>query len=91
MSDLVKYCYRKWKYESNIYIPDYKRSTFTRFRTGLHRLMIEKGRWNRTPREQRVCTCDSLSVQDEKHDIFNCQHTAELRRKYHVDTTKPIS
>ena len=43
----------------------------TRFRLGSHNLPIEKGRWNRVRRDQRVCTaCDVLG--DEKHIIYEC-------------------
>ena len=43
----------------------------TRFRLGSHKLPIETGRWNRTPREQRFCTaCNVLG--DEEHVLFNC-------------------
>ena len=42
-----------------------------RFRLGSHNLPIEKGRWNRTKRELRLCNnCNVLG--DEKHVLFNC-------------------
>ena len=34
-----------------------------KFRLGSHRLPIETGRWNRTVREQRICTfCNTLAL-----------------------------
>ena len=42
-----------------------------RFRLGSHNLPIEKGRWNRTLRELRVCSnCNVLG--DEEHVLFHC-------------------
>ena len=51
-------------------IPDYLRITFTRFRLSSHRLRVEIGRWSRTPRDQRICSCRT-GVQDELH-LFQC-------------------
>lgn len=65
----------------NEYIPDYKRINFTRFRVSAHRLRIESGRWSRTPREQRLCTC-GLDIQDEAHVVFYCPLTKHIRDKY---------
>ena len=48
-------------------IPDYLRTDFTRLRLSSHRLMIEKGRWSRTPREDRLCSCGL--IQDEHHIV----------------------
>ena len=42
-----------------------------KFRVGSHCLPIETGRWNRTPRHERLCTsCGELG--DEKHVIYSC-------------------
>ena len=42
-----------------------------RFRLGSHNLPIEKGRWSRLRRDQRICTtCNILG--DEKHLIYDC-------------------
>ena len=42
-----------------------------RFRLGSHFLPIETGRWNRTPRNERLCsTCGVLG--DENHVIYSC-------------------
>ena len=42
-----------------------------RFRLGSHNLPIEKGRWSRIRREERICsTCNILG--DEKYIIHEC-------------------
>ena len=63
-------------------ISEYKRISFSRFRTGSHRLKIETGRWSRIPRERRVCSCDDGGVQDEPHLIVNCSHLSNLRIEF---------
>ena len=46
-------------------------SEIIKFRLGSHYLPIETGRWNRTPRPERLCTfCGELG--DERHIIYNC-------------------
>ena len=42
-----------------------------KLRLGSHYFPIETGRWNRTPRQNRLCTvCNELG--DEKHFIYKC-------------------
>ena len=42
-----------------------------RFRLGTHDLPIEKGRWSRLKRQERICAmCNVLG--DEKHVLFDC-------------------
>ena len=42
-----------------------------KFRLGSHKLSIELGRWNRIPREDRLClTCNKLG--DEFHVVYEC-------------------
>ena len=44
---------------------------FVRLRLSSHDMPIEKGRYNRTPRENRICqSCNVLG--DELHYIYNC-------------------
>ena len=57
-------------------IPDYLRISFTRFRLSSHMLKIETGRWCRTPREERLCECNT-SIQDELH-VFLCPLVVNL-------------
>ena len=42
-----------------------------RFRLGSHNLPIEKGRWRRLNREDRLCTACNV-VGDEHHIVYNC-------------------
>ena len=63
-------------------VPDYLRVSYTRFRLSAHRLRVETGRWTRTPRHLRVCTCDHVSLQDERHTLFHCNITAQIRTDY---------
>ena len=65
-------------------ISEYKRVIFSRFRLGSHHLKIETGRWQRLPRERRVCDCDGRSIQDEEHVTLKCPLTSSTRRKYNV-------
>ena len=70
--------------ETTHHIPDYVRIEYTRFRTGSHCLNVEKGRWSRIPADERYCTCDGQSVQNEQHVIYNCPLTEHLRQKFHI-------
>lgn len=54
-----------------------QRLTVTRVRLSSHNLAIERGRWNRTPREERLCTCGA--IQDEPHISAQCPNTQEIR------------
>ena len=69
-------------YSENVYIPDYMRTAFTRLRVMSHDLRIETGRWSRTPRELRVCNCDSQSVQSEIHVLIECPMSRSKRQKF---------
>ena len=55
----------------------------TRFRTSSHSLMIETGRYENTPREQRICQfCNMGKVEDEYHFLLVCPNYRDLRRKH---------
>ena len=69
-------------YTKSVYIPDYKRISFTRLRLMSHNLKIETGRWSRILRDNRVCLCDGSSIQDEKHVLLVCSLSAHLRQRY---------
>ena len=45
-------------YRKSVYIPDYKRTSFTRLRLMSHNLKVETGRWIRIVGDCRVCSCD---------------------------------
>ena len=72
------------------YIADYQRIEMTRFRLGSHRLIVETGRWCRTPADRRLCTCNIGGVQDEAHVVYRCEYTNDLREKFQVDVNKPL-
>ena len=69
-------------YMASEFIPDYQRESFTRLRLMSHNLRIETGGWSRTPSEQRVCLCDGIQVQTERHVLVVCPLTAHLRDRY---------
>ena len=54
----------------------------TKFRLSNHRLMIEVGRYNNTPREHRFCPFCPNTVEDECHFMFRCKPYTYLRTRY---------
>ena len=69
-------------YTKRLFIPDYQRIAFTRLRLTSHNLMSEKGRWSRTPLDQRVCPCDGISIQNEHHALLICPKTYNIRQQF---------
>lgn len=63
---------------------DFKRIQLTRFWLGSHNLYIERGRWLRKLREERVCQCDNTSIQDEEHVAISCILTNHVRISYNL-------
>ena len=55
---------------------------FFKFILSNHRLPIEKGRWDKTPLADRLCTLCYKEVGDEFHFLFNCQYFDLSRKKY---------
>ena len=72
-------------YVTDEYLNEKNRIVFTRLRLSSHNLNIEKGRWSRTIRENRVCDCGPI-VQDEAHVLFDCPKTATARDRYNVNS-----
>ena len=61
----------------------YLRGAMARLRCGNHSLMIEKGRYDNTPRAERKCLlCESNQIEDEEHFVMYCAHFSELRERY---------
>ena len=56
------------------------RVIFTRLRLLSHDLAIEKGRWSRIPRENRLCPCGH--VQTEEHIVCYCNQSAHVRGQH---------
>ena len=63
-------------------------ASLLRFRLGAHDLPVATGRWGRRsgqslPRAQRLCSvCNSGSVGDEFHMVFECNHYASERERF---------
>ena len=67
-----------------VVVPEYARRALTQIRLGSHHLAIERGRWSRTPRENRTCDCDGLSVQDEEHVLTSCPKSQQLKQDFNI-------
>lgn len=55
------------------------RKILTRYRCGSHKLKIETGRWDKTPRAQRICPCQ-VECQTLEHVLYRCARTEHLTR-----------
>ena len=70
-------------------VPEYERLVVTRLRLFSHNLAIEKGRWSRQPKEQRLCQCGQ--VQTENHLLSECPNTAHVRNTHPgINYTLPL-
>ena len=69
-------------YSSCVFIPDFHRTSFSRFRLSSHNLKIEVLRWQRIPQNLRYCTCDGISIQNENHVLFQCPFTINFRTDF---------
>ena len=79
-------------YKGEFYIPDYKRQAFSRIRLMSHNLKIELGRWNRIPRELRICICNDNQIQDEEHVLLHCPLAEHIRIRYiDIDYTNIVN
>ena len=57
--------------------------TLSKFRMSNHKLKIEVGRWANTPRNERLCDiCETQSLGDEFHFLFECSKLNNLRQLY---------
>ena len=55
----------------------------TRFRTSSHSLLIETGRHNGTPRDERICkSCNTKQIESEYHFLLVCPFYRDIRAKY---------
>ena len=66
-------------------IPEQERIAFTRLRLSSHRLKIETGRWSRIPKEQRICQCGDVQI--EQHVLLDCDLTAQIRHTAGINTS----
>ena len=65
------------------------RSLISRLRSGTLPIAIELLRYrtgnNRIPQDMRLCkSCNSNSVENEFHFIFNCTHYTDIRSKHNI-------
>ena len=65
----------------------YNRKLISRFRCGCHGLHVDTGRFGqgaqKLAREDRVCqVCCSISVEDERHFLFDCPAYIHIRDKH---------
>lgn len=86
-SRLQSYCIFKHNFESEKYLTvlseNKYRVALSRFRTSSHNLSIETGRYDSTPREQRICkSCNMNKIEDEYHFLLVCPNYRQLRMKY---------
>ena len=77
------------QYETYLHINNFEnRRAITKLRTSSHKLAIETGRWNKIPRDQRMCkNCILNKIEDENHLLFECQ-MYETERKELYNTIK---
>ena len=71
-------------YTSKAYLTEYERIVFTRLRLSSHNLFIEKGRWSRVPRDNRICECDE-GIQDEEHILLDCPLNIHIRETFQIN------
>jgi hypothetical protein len=65
------------------HVAEHKRIAFTKLRLSSHNLAVERGRWTRVPRDQRLCQlCDSGEIQDEHHILTRCPATNDVRTRF---------
>ena len=56
------------------------RSAITRLRLSNHGFPIERGRYQKIPRNERICMlCDKGEIGDEQHIIMSCTSTKQFR------------
>ena len=70
-------------YASNL--AEHRRLAFTRIRLSSHHLTYERGRWSRTPPEDRRCLCGE--TQTDVHVLLLCPLTQGARQGHRVDGT----
>ena len=66
-----------------------QRSMLAQLRSGTLPLAVETGRFSRTPREERFCSCNQ-SVETEIHFIFHCIFYNDIRVPFFDDISTQI-
>ena len=71
--------YEMEEYLSRVKNPKQRRN-LTKFRISNHKLLVQYGRYQNIPHEQRLCTlCYSNEVEDEYHFTLTCERFSALR------------
>ena len=86
-SRLMSYSIFKHQFEIEKYLnitTDNKfRIALSRFRTSSHDLLIERGRYENIPRDQRICkSCNMNQIENEYHFLLVCPKYRYLQLKY---------
>jgi len=63
---------------------EYDRVTITRYRTGCHKLKIQKGRLEGNDRDTRLCSCLN-DIQTIEHILFACPLTSIIRQTHGIE------
>ena len=59
------------------------RKELVKLRIGNHKLLIETGRYDQIPRDNRLChTCGSNQIEDEFHLLFHCTKYCTFRDEF---------
>jgi hypothetical protein len=57
--------------------------SLVRFRLGAHGFRVSTGRWDGTPRADRLCCkCPMHAVEDERHVVFACPYYSGVRERF---------
>lgn len=84
---LQSYCIFKHDFKLENYLSCVTENKYNialaRFRTSSHNLFIETGRYDNTPRHERLCkSCNMNQIEDEYHFLLFCPNYRALRIKY---------
>ena len=84
MFDLYKFFKPEFGYELYLdVLPKSLRLFFCRLRLSVHPLMIQTGRYNTLPRNERRCLiCNTNDIEDEFHFICICPCYNDIRKQY---------
>ena len=82
-SRLITYARYKHEFTIENYLNFISEKNKVAFRLSSHDLMIERGRYENIPRDDRLCKCCNMSkIESEYHCLLLCPPFAELRRKF---------
>ena len=78
------YCTIKDEYSPSPYLAltrkNSSRKALVRFRISSHQLRIETGRYEKIPRDERICYfCSGNKIEDENHFLLDCKAYSQIR------------